>query len=160
CLELADGLPKAVVLEQQPGLQVLLGEPEIGIDRHRPRIDVHAYRTRQQSRTLLARESSPRRHEDQLMGIVANGRCRQALHESLAVVSYALLDRNEEVALLLEAVLEMLEADDLYGLDVDAAPVRSLVSDDFRRRKVDRGHLTSEPLGRRSTDRRNACILI
>ena len=42
-LELEDGLPKRVVLEEQPRFQLGLTEPEIGIDRHHPRIDIQAY---------------------------------------------------------------------------------------------------------------------
>src|SRR5216684_5261582 len=94
------------------------------------------------------------------MGIVVNCGSRQPLHKRLAIVSYALLDCDEKVALLFETILEMLMADDLHGLHLHATPVCRLVSDDFGWRKIDRRHLTSEQLRRRSADRGNAWILI
>jgi hypothetical protein len=49
------------------------------------------------------------------MGVVANCRLCQPLHEGLAVVSYALLDCDKKVALLLKTILEMIMVDDLDG---------------------------------------------
>ena len=92
------------------------------------------------------------------MGVVANRRCRQPLHKGLAIVSYSLLDRDEKVALLFETILEMLVADDLHGLNLQSTPVRRLVSDDFRWRKVDRGHLGSERLRQGSAGRRDVWV--
>src|SRR3981189_2686981 len=112
CLELEDGFPKPAVVEQQPRLQVGLREPEIGIGRHGLRVDVQAYRTRQLSGMLAAEDTSSRGDEDQPMRATANRGCRQPLHEELAVISCALLDCDEKVALLLETILERLMADD------------------------------------------------
>src|SRR5260370_30624887 len=93
------------------------------------------------------------------MGIVGIWGCRQPLHKRLAIVSYPLLDCDEKVALLFETILEMLVADDLHGLHLHATPVCRLMSDGFGWRKVDRRHLTSEQLRRRSAGRGNAWIL-
>jgi hypothetical protein len=41
----------------------------------------------------------------QLVGVAANGGCRQSLHESLAVISHALLDGDEKMANAMSANL-------------------------------------------------------
>src|SRR6266545_1091223 len=159
-LELEDGFPKAAVLEEQSRLKLGFSEPQIGVDQHRVRIDVEAYRTRQQPWLLHAEKLSSRRHEDQLMGVVANCGLWQPLHEGLAVVSYALLDCDEKVALLLKAILEMLMVDDLHGLCLHAAPVCRSVSDDFGWKKFDCRQRPSERLRRESADSGSIGILM
>ena len=144
----------------QPRLKVGFSEAEIGVDQHSVRIDVQAYRTRQQSWFLRTKESSRCRHEDQFMGVVAQRRGRQSLHEGLAVVSYALLDCDEKVALLSETIFEMLMVDDLHGLRLHAAPVCGSVSDDFSWKEFDRRQRPSERLRRRSADRGRVGILM
>jgi hypothetical protein len=67
CLELGDGLPKAEVLEQHPGLKISLIEAAIGMDSDSRGVDVETYGSRELSRILPAKKSPSRRNEDELV---------------------------------------------------------------------------------------------
>jgi len=58
--------------------------------------------------------------------------------EELAVMSFALFDCDEKMALLFERILKGLVADGLYRLQLHATPMRRLVSDDLSWVKVNR----------------------
>jgi hypothetical protein len=67
---------------------------------------------------------------------MAHRRSRQPFHEDLAVISLALLDCDEKMALLFERIFEGLVADGLYGFHLHTTPMRCLVSDDLSGTKV------------------------
>jgi hypothetical protein len=69
---------------------------------------------------------------------MAHRRSRQSLYEKLAIVSFALFDCDEKMALLFERILKGLVADGLYGFHLHATPLRRLVSDDLGWIKVNR----------------------
>jgi hypothetical protein len=90
------------------------------------------------------------------MGVVAQRRFRQPFDERLTVVSHALLYGDEKVALLFEAILEVLVTDDLHGLRQHATPVCRSVPDDCGWRKLD----SWQWIRRRSSDRGDAWIVM
>jgi hypothetical protein len=76
--------------------------------------------------------------QESVVRTMAHCGSRQSFHEQLAIISFALLDCDEKMALLFERILEGLVADGLYGFHLHATPMCCLVSDDLSRKKVNR----------------------
>src|SRR5262249_38134155 len=95
-------------------------------------------RARQLARMLPAEEAPAGWNENELVRAAAHRGARQAFHQQLAVVARAMLDRDQQMMLVPEAVFEALVADQLDHFGAYAAPARGAVPDDVGGEKIDR----------------------
>src|SRR5229473_2143028 len=128
-LELENGLPENLIVEEQARRERYPVKARIGIDKRARGVDVQICRTAQSTRVLRLTVAVARRHKGQFLAEVVQRRPGQAVDDRLSLAPDRSLRGDEQMEGPLKRDLERFVRDDPDDFACQAAPSRRLPPD-------------------------------